>query len=266
MRLVTVLTAAHAGRRALLEAAGESVARQRLPAEWELEWVVQEDGIEPELSGFGRYQANHAQLGIAMTRNLALARASGELIHVLDSDDLLLPDALGTAIQLFERYPTIHWVAAQADDLLPDGTRIPYPLRFPSGFANPAMLNVFTVEHGEPPVSCAGLTMRTDTVRALGGWSANPCSEDVELFAAMSELTAGYITEDVTWLIRQHGARTTRDKNWLHTLREQSTAMVRQRVNALRDSRLQIALDDPAGRPGQHAGDPRPQAAIHVQP
>jgi hypothetical protein len=235
MPLVSVLTAAHPGRGELLEAAGKSVTGQRLPAGWELEWVVQEDGVEPELSGFGRYQANQAQLGIAMTRNLALARVSGELVQVLDSDDLLLPDALGTAIEAFERYPEIHWVAGQADDLMPDGTRVPYPLRFPAGPVEAGKLNEFTLEFGEPPVSCAGLTMRTATVRALGGWAANPCSEDVALLAAVAELTAGYITPEVTWLIRQHEARTTRGAGWPR-LREQSVVMIRQRIQALRAS------------------------------
>jgi glycosyltransferase involved in cell wall biosynthesis len=235
--LVSVLTAAHAGRAELLVAAGDSVALQRLPAGWELEWVVQEDGAEPELAGVAstaRYQANQARLGIAVTRNLALARVSGELVHVLDSDDVLLPGALGTALAAFQRYPQIHWVAAQADDLMPDGSRIPYPLAFPAGPVAPGALNVFTEEHGEPPVSCAGLTMRTATVRALGGWAANPCSEDVALLAAVAELTPGYITPEVTWLIRQHDGRTTRGARWPHLCRE-SVAMVRQRIAALRE-------------------------------
>lgn len=201
--------------------------------------MVQEDGADPELATrvnareFGRYQANRAQLGIAMTRNLALNRAAGDLVHVLDSDDLLLPNALDTAISAFTRYPAIHWVAAQADDLLPDGTRVPYRLQFPTGLVKPRALNVFTLEHGEPPVSCAGLTMRTNTVRALGGWVANPCSEDVALLAAMAELTPGYITPEVTWLIRQHDGRTTRATTTWPALREPSVAMVRQRIGAL---------------------------------
>ena len=161
-----------------------------------------------------------------------MSRASGELIHVLDSDDLLLPDALAVAIAAFSADPRIHWVAAQADDLLSDHTRKPYPLRFPTGHVAAGVINAFTLDHDEPPISCAGLTMRTDTVRALGGWAANPCSEDIALFAAIAELTPGYITPEVTWLIRQHGERTTRRDNW-GRLREQSVAMIRQRINAL---------------------------------
>src|SRR5690348_5453472 len=155
MGLVSVITAAHGDRAGVLAEAGESLAKQDLPAGWALEWVVQEDGAAPGLSAvvdgfpFGRYGAHEEQLGIAMTRNLALARAGGELLHVLDSDDLLLPGAIGLAIEVFERYPELHWVAAQADDLLPDGTRVPYRLRFPVGYTAAGALNEFTVEHGE---------------------------------------------------------------------------------------------------------------------
>jgi hypothetical protein len=245
MGLVSVITAAHGDRAGVLAEAGECLAEQELPAGWELEWMVQEDGASPGLSGvvngfsFGRYAAHGERLGIAMTRNVALARAGGELLHVLDSDDLLLPGALRLAIEVFERYPEIHWVAAQADDLMPDGTWIPYPLAFPVGFTQPGALSGFTIEHGEPPVSCAGLSLRTSTVRALGGWIANPCSEDVAMLAAVAELTPGYITPEVTWLIRQHDDRTTRTGRW-GGLRAQSMEMVRQRIAAIREVGLTI--------------------------
>jgi hypothetical protein len=158
---------------------------------------------------------------------------------VLDSDDLLLPGALTVAIEVFDRYPELHWVAAQADDLLPDGTRVPYRLRFPVGYTEAGALSGFTIEHGEPPVSCAGLTLRTNTVRALGGWVANPCSEDVAMLAAVAELTPGYITPEVTWLIRHHGDRTTRTGRW-GGLTAQSMEMVRQRIAAIREVGLTI--------------------------
>lgn len=247
MSVVSVLTAAHGKRAGVLAEAGRSLAKQELPSGWDLEWLVQEDGAAPALSpvvdgfSFGRYAAHGEQLGIAMTRNLALARAGGELLHVLDSDDLLLPGALRLAIEVFERHPELHWVAAQADDLMPDGTWIPYPLGFPVGYTDAGALSGFTIEHGEPPVSCAGLTLRTSTVRALGGWIANPCSEDVAMLAAVAELTPGYITPQVTWLIRHHDDRTTRTGRW-GGLTAQSVQMVRQRIAAIREVGLTIGV------------------------
>lgn len=242
MPLLSVLTAAHAGRAELLAEAGDSIAAQALPPGWELEWVVQEDGVAPELERvvkqfpFARHAANQEQLGIAMTRNIALARTDGVLVHVLDSDDLLLPDALAVAITAFERHPEVHWVAAQADDLLPDGTRRSFALEWPAGLVAPGAFGSFVADRGELPVHCAGLTVRPAIVQAVGGWAANPRSEDSALMVAVAELTPGYITPEVTWLHRLHGSQTTGEGGW-RSLRAESVLMVRQRLAALRELR-----------------------------
>jgi len=245
MPLLSVLTAAHAGRADLLARAGESIAAQRLPEGWAVEWVVQEDGPEPSLASvvecfpFGRHAAHGEQLGIATTRNLALTRVDGELVHVLDSDDELLPDAVSVALKAFADFPAVHWVAAQADDLLPDDTRRSFVLEHPAGYVEPGRMNEFTHDRGEPPIHCAGLTMRTRTVRALGGWAANPRSEDSALFVALAGLTPGYVTPEVTWLHRLHTAQTTGEHAW-QTLRAESMTMVRQRLAALRELGLEL--------------------------
>ena len=242
MPLLSVLTAAHAGRAELLAEAGNSLAAQELPAGWRLEWVVQEDGVAPELERvakqfpFARHAANGEQLGIAPTRNIALSRVDGELVHVLDSDDLLLPNALTVAIAAFELHPQVHWVAAQADDLLPDGTRRSFPLEWPTGLVEPAAFGPYVEERGELPVHCAGLTLRPRIVQAVGGWAANPRSEDSALMVAVAELTPGYITPEVTWLHRWHDTQTTGHGAW-RSLRAESVLMVRQRLAALKEFR-----------------------------
>lgn len=139
MPTVSIITAAEKSRRDFLIEAGHSVAAQELPPGWALEWVVQEDGADPALAEavgqfpFASHQANRQRLRAGPTRNLALARARGELLRTLDSDDLLLPDALAAAIEVFARHPEIHWVAAQADDLLPDGRRAPFATSVATG-------------------------------------------------------------------------------------------------------------------------------------
>ncbi len=243
MPLLSVLTAAHAGRAELLTEAGNSVAAQQLPPGWELEWIVQEDGVAPELERvvkqfpFARHAANQEQLGIAMTRNVALSRVDGSLAHVLDSDDLLLPGALAVALAAFEAHPEVHWVAAQADDLLPDGTRRSFALEWPAGLVAPGAFGSYVEERGELPVHCAGLTLRPGIVRAVGGWTANPRSEDTAMMVAVSELTPGYITPEVTWLHRWHDTQSTSDGAW-RSLRAESALMVRQRAAALKSFQL----------------------------
>lgn len=45
---------------------------------------------------------------------------------------------------------------------------------------------------GNWPIHCAGLMMRTATLRALGGWAATPADDDLAMFAALSKVVDGY--------------------------------------------------------------------------
>lgn len=243
MPVISVLTPAHPGRADYVREAGESLAVQELPDGWSLEWIVQEDAVTAELAldafPFARHELNGERFGIAITRNLALTRASGELVHVLDSDDQLLPGALAVAITAFAAHPDIHWVASQAHDLLPDGTRKAFDPLIPPGHLKAGAVNDYVLAHiddngmGRWPFHHGCMTMRADTVRALGGWAAIPRSEDGALLAALCELTPGYFTPEVTWLVRQHDTRTSRSGDW-HRLLPQSMAMIRRRIDALR--------------------------------
>jgi glycosyltransferase involved in cell wall biosynthesis len=252
MPLLSILTAVHAGRKDLLAEAGASLADQKLPAGWQVEWIVQEDGPEPHLAPmvekftFAHHEAHRESLGIATTRNLALTRASGELLYSLDSDDLLLPGALSVAIDAFDTYPQIHWVSAQADDLMPDFMRVPFPPLIPPGYVESGAVSAFVEANDMVPIACPGLMLCTATARALGGWAANPRWEDTALFVAIAELTPGYITPEVTWLYRQHDDQTTRQTMW-PTLKTELWAMIRQRIDALRAVGLRIdATHSPA--------------------
>lgn len=246
MPLISVLTPVHADRAEYLAEAGESLAGQELPAGWELEWLVQEDGPESGLADvarrfpFTRYQANGETLRVNITRNVALSRANGSLVHVLDSDDLLLPGALRTAVEAFDAHPRIHWVTAQAHDLLPDSSRLSFPAPIEPGLIEPGELTRLILDSGKPAAPCAGLTARTGTVRAFGGWVATPRGGDLALVVALAETTPGYLTPEVTWLYRRHPGQITGQAGWSR-LQAESTALIRQRIAALRDLGLHVA-------------------------
>src|SRR5579859_6229856 len=210
MPLLSIITAAYSPTATFLSETMASVAAQEMPDGWELEWIVQEDGPKSSLVDtlksldIVQYRANGDKLGIAPTRNFALSRASGSLIQALDQDDVLLSGHLATLISRFMEYP-IHWAVAQADDLLPDGTRRAYPSDIPFGVQPAGDINKWAVQHGGNwPIHCAALMMRTSSVRALGGWVGIPYDDEVALFAALSEITDGYYDEAITWLYRHH--------------------------------------------------------------
>ncbi|CAM3252099.1 Glycosyl transferase [Stackebrandtia soli] len=220
-----------------------SLVDQSMPDGWSWEWLLQEDGSEPSLDGSTfadprvRYEANGTRLGVAMTRNMALSRARGQFVQVLDHDDLLLADALNRHIDALSD-ARIGWAIGQADDLLPDGTRESFAPLIPLGLVSKgAVIDYAVANGGNFPLHCANLFARTPLIRALGGWAASPADEDLVLAAALSELASGWHGADVTWLYRQHASQITRDPRTTKWS-ELSRRIALQRADAVRQTGL----------------------------
>jgi hypothetical protein len=80
-----------------------------------------------------------------------------------------------------------------------------------------------------------GITRNVALTRgAVGGWGAAPSAADVAMFAAVSELTAGYNDPAVNWLYRHHATQLSHQENWWRT-EVSDKALVIQRVHALRN-------------------------------
>lgn len=249
MPTVSIITAAFAPSADYLDETINGVKEQELLPGWDLEWIVQEDGVSPSLAGrFAgldcvRYEASGVQLGIAPTRNLALSRATGDLIQVLDQDDVLLPSALASLIPLFDHAP-IHWAVGQADDLMPDGRRIEWESALPYGIIAAGTVNAWAESHeANWPIHCAGLMLRTTAVRAVGGWVGLPADEDVSMFAALSEISDGHNFDGITWLYRQHPRQVTRTQHTEH-LSAASRRFALQRAKAIRLTGLKFRSRD----------------------
>ncbi|ADB34016.1 glycosyl transferase family 2 [Kribbella flavida DSM 17836] len=238
MPTLSLITAVHPLGADFLAETIAQVTEQKLPADWSVEWLVQEDGTDPRLRRHFdgvpavSFEANNGQYGPALTRNIALTRATGELTGVLDQDDVLLPGALAQLIGHFD-VPRIVWAAGQADDLLPDGSRRAYESALPAGVLEPGVVNDWAVEHGGVwPIQFAGLMVRTQALRAVGGWGTGPGHEDNTLFVALSEYCAGYNDPSVLWLYRQHAAQMTQHSGPYR--RGDGKVMALQRLHALR--------------------------------
>ncbi|HTF52517.1 MAG TPA: glycosyltransferase family A protein [Pseudonocardia sp.] len=197
--MISVITAAYDPVPEYLEAAYESVVSQKLPDSWSLEWVVQEDGTEgrraneilPDHSliqlGGGR------KLGVSHTRNLALARAGGELIKNLDQDDVLTPGVIARDIEVLTKNADIQWVTSAALDLLEDGSTVAIGSDPPAGRINRGYLvDWWRERHYSLPVHPTTLCIRRPLAVALGGWMAIPGSDDTGLLIAASVVSPGY--------------------------------------------------------------------------
>jgi glycosyltransferase involved in cell wall biosynthesis len=176
-----------------------SLSIQELPEGWSWQWVVQEDSDTPSLGHLLPddpridFSYNGAHFGPATTRNLALVRARGAITRNLDDDDELSPDALARDIEMFQKHPNVAWVTSEASDVA-HGTIHPHPTPFPEGLVPIDGLRETWLRMPEkvPPVHPATLCVRTEHLRAMGGWMALPFSEDTALLMSISSRFPGY--------------------------------------------------------------------------
>lgn len=209
MRTISVITAIHDPDPHQLEEAYESLRAQELPEGWELEWAVQEDGrtgVAEQLlppDAFITFQQGRHN-GVAITRNLALARVRGELVRNLDQDDVLTPGALARDIEVMLTYPDVGWTTSRALDLLPDGSTVGFADDPPAGRLEPPMVLEHWRSHDfRLPVHPTTMCFRRPLLVALGGWMAVPGSDDTGVLIAASVVSTGYFRAEVGLLYRK---------------------------------------------------------------
>ncbi len=214
MPTISVITPVYDGGDAYLLEAYESVAAQRLPSGWSVQWLVQEDGKtgrpldrlpdrEWICKGAGRAG------GAARTRTLALPRVEGMLIRTLDADDLF-PDeyTLARDIEALAANPDLGWTVAPAVDMYPDGRLVPGPCDPPPGRLASGFL-AESLRAGTLPVMGTTATIYTELVLAHGGWPAIPAFEDVGPLLAAEAVVDGWMQEKPGEIYRKHSAQQT---------------------------------------------------------
>ncbi|MGW3625472.1 glycosyltransferase family 2 protein [Streptomyces sp. NPDC000880] len=214
-RIVSVITPVHGPSAHYLQDAYESLRTQDLPDDWAWQWLIQEDGetdeVRPHVPKDDRIsfaQGRHGRAGMA--RTIALARAEGEFVKVLDADDMLTPGALARDITALTTHADVAWTTARVLDLLPDGTTVGFDSDPPEGPIKPGAVLDHWRSHGyRAQVHPATLCARRDLVTALGGWMALPASEDTGLLLALSAVSTGWFTEECGLLYRKWPGQST---------------------------------------------------------
>jgi glycosyltransferase involved in cell wall biosynthesis len=191
-RAVTVLVASH-GRLSLLESAVGSALAQDYP---NFEVLVIDDGSDRETQSWlaearDRNQRlrvlfqGHAGVGAARARGVR--EALGELICILDSDDMLAPHALRKLTGLLT--PDKVLVHTGIREIRPNGEVVVRSYRsFPSARA---MLWV-TLLSPRVPFKHSGTLFRRNTAIELGSYDSSlPCKVDIDLY--LKFLAAGHL-------------------------------------------------------------------------
>ncbi|MGW4371636.1 glycosyltransferase family 2 protein [Nocardia takedensis] len=215
---IDVVTAVHAAYAHFLPDAWQSL-RQQSRSDWR--WLVQADGdataVRAQLIACGATEdprvclaTNGTLEGPAVTRNVALGRATAPLVQNLDADDELEPTALDTLARTLQMYPQAGYAVGPARDLLASGELIAVPLPFPRGLlARGAIIDawVTTPDHYRLPVHPASIMWCRDLLLTLGGWTAMRNMEDTGLLMAASALSYGVITDVPVLRYRRHRAQ-----------------------------------------------------------
>jgi glycosyltransferase involved in cell wall biosynthesis len=188
-----------------------------MPPKWEWEWIIQEDGdtgiVEKLLPADSRIKSGTGRRGgVALTRNLALARSHGELVKNLDCDDMLTPGVLARDIEVLTSDSEVQWSTSSVLDLLPDGTTVGFDSDPPAGRLEPGTI----VEHWRThsyrlPVHPTTVCIRRPLVTALGGWMGVPGSDDTGMLVAAGVVSVGYFLSEVGLLYRKWPGQVTAD-------------------------------------------------------
>ena len=105
--LVTVLIPAFNRVGPLIEAVESCLAQTWQPLEIDVVDDGSSDDIAGALRSYGPVVRVHRKEngGVASARNFGIRLARGDFVHMLDSDDLLLPDAVALKVEAFLRVP-----------------------------------------------------------------------------------------------------------------------------------------------------------------
>lgn len=214
-RRISIITPVYAPRAEYLGETYKSLEAQTLPPGWEWEWLVQQDGPEGELDGYLpaderiSLQTSSRWGGQALARNLALARANGSLVKVLDADDVLTEGSLRRDVALLDAEPDIAYTISRVLNYHPDGSTTRFPENPDPGPIPQGALLPYWQRNDEPQVHPASLCVRHEMLAALGGWMAVTSSEDTGLLLALNAVSTGYFIGEPGLLYRVWPGQTT---------------------------------------------------------
>jgi glycosyltransferase involved in cell wall biosynthesis len=225
--LVTVIIPFYNEER-FLEEAIKSVLQQTY-THWEI--VLIDDGSSDSSTALAKTYAaqypgkifyleheGHQNKGLSATRNAGIARANGNLIALLDADDVWLPQKLQKQVAIFQQHPevallcepSLYWYSWH-NKAFED---VEIAVGAPGGKAySPPQLSVLLYPLGKAAAPCpSGLMIKTETLRKLGGFEAsftgpNQMYEDQPFLAKFYLNETVFIATECNNLYRQrHGS------------------------------------------------------------
>jgi glycosyltransferase involved in cell wall biosynthesis len=211
-----------------LEEAVQSVLQQTYP-HWEI--LLIDDGSSDTSTAIAKEYAvrypekifyvehdGHANKGLSATRNAGIAKARGELIALLDADDVWLPEKLQKQVAIFQQNPdvallcesSLYWYSWHNKSF--NDVEIPIGAEGNKIYTPPQLsLQLYPLGKGAAPCP-SGLMLKTESVKKRRGFEegftgANQMYEDQPFLAKFYLNEVVYVSSDCYNKYRQrHGS------------------------------------------------------------
>lgn len=162
----------------------ESIASVLAQTVRDFELLIVDDGTSSDLNGIvGEFADDRVRVigygenrGFVAALNFGLAHARGSFIARMDTDDRAEPDYLAKTVGFLEAHPEFGVVSGQAREFSQDGPALVQ--------GRPGEITPRSLMRGGAPIHPATV-MRTDAVRAAGGYPPYRRSEDLALWCEM---------------------------------------------------------------------------------
>lgn len=144
----------------------------------------------------------HTNKGLSATRNAGIAKAKGELIALLDADDIWLPQKLQKQVAFFQQNPDValacessfYWHSWQASPYRDAEKQVGVPGG--KAYKPPQLLlQLYPLGRGAAPCP-SSLMIKTAVLRALGGFEAS-FTGAAQMYEDQPFLAKFYLTETV---------------------------------------------------------------------
>jgi glycosyltransferase involved in cell wall biosynthesis len=176
--------------------------------------IVIDDASEEDLTWVSReypkvkYIRNDKNIGPAASRNVGIASSSGELISMLDADDIMHNQKLSMSVNAFTKNPNIGMVCGNYQ-ILVNRKSLLRPF-----YKNPISISYQTLMR-QNLVASGSVTMRRDVVNSVGMFDEKYwISEDYDMWLRISEAYPIHYIHEIMYfysVIPKGGSLTQRD-------------------------------------------------------
>lgn len=191
---VTILLACY-GRLELLKLSVDSALKQRYP---NYEVLIVDDGSDSAVVEWLRSLESREKKvrvlyrdhqGVAAARANGVAAANTEWICILDSDDLLVEDALAMLIDTMQKHKGVELLHANIREVHPNGDAA---VRSYKQYTSARAMTMATLMKPRLPFKHSATLFRRQTALDLGSYDTDlPCKIDIDLY--LKFLAAGYL-------------------------------------------------------------------------